>query len=94
MVPGDQSMSVLIGPGIVSDYTGVPTQAGGWKGRVPWGPFSSPCILSRGSWARPPRDRVAQLLQGGTETPLCGITFLGGTMVAWAQVSLPWLTYE
>lgn len=35
MVPGDQSMSVLIGPGIVSDYTGVPTQAGGWKGRVP-----------------------------------------------------------
>lgn len=37
MVPGDQSMSVLIGPGIVSDYTGVPTQAGGWKGRVPWG---------------------------------------------------------
>lgn len=29
MVPGDQSMSVLIGPGIVSDYTGVPTQAGG-----------------------------------------------------------------
>lgn len=22
MVPGDQSMSVLIGPGIVSDYTG------------------------------------------------------------------------
>lgn len=35
MVPGDQSMSILIGPGIVSDYTGVPTQAGGWKGRVP-----------------------------------------------------------
>lgn len=71
-------MSVLIGPGVVWDYTGVPTQAGDWEGGVlTLGPFASPCILSGGSWARPPRDRVTQLLHSSTETPLCGLLFAG-----------------
>lgn len=35
MFPGI-SLSVLIA-GVLSGYTGVPTQAGGWKGWVLWG---------------------------------------------------------
>lgn len=61
----------------------------GLEGMGALGPFAIPCILSGGSWARPLRDK-GHSCYTAAQRPRHYSSW--GTVVAWAQVSLPWST--